>query len=306
MTSPAQGPRHERKADVGAAVADRARRGRGSPVPSGDGGGTGGEDQPDDAYFDLMASVAARHWWYRARRALLAQLLDGRVAAGSTAVDVGCGTSETLDVLGSLGATTAVGTDLSPTALAHALRRSSRPAVVRSLAEAVPVRSAVASTLVSMDVIEHLDDDVAALREYRRVCRPGAVVVLSVPAYQWLWSEHDDRACHRRRYTAAMLERSVRAAGLEVERTTYVFSFLVPPAVLVRRTPLRRLFPPTDEEASSFHPAVDAVLARLATLERRWLRHRSLPFGLSVLCVARVPAACGGIGRHDRADRDHP
>jgi predicted unusual protein kinase regulating ubiquinone biosynthesis (AarF/ABC1/UbiB family)/SAM-dependent methyltransferase len=249
------------------------------------------EAQPDDEYFDVMASVASTHWWYEGRRRLVAELLAGRIRPDAVALDVGCGTSETLDVLEALGARVAVGTDLSEHALDHAIRRRPRPRVLRSLAEHLPFADASVGALVSMDVIEHVDDDVVALREYVRVCEPGAVVLLTVPAYEWLWSEHDERAAHRRRYTADGLAAAARAAGLVVERTSYYYSFLLPPAVLLRRTPLRRLSPPTDEEASSLGPAVDAALAGLAAAERRAMRRLDVPAGLSIVLVGRTPGA---------------
>jgi predicted unusual protein kinase regulating ubiquinone biosynthesis (AarF/ABC1/UbiB family)/SAM-dependent methyltransferase len=255
------------------------------------------EVQPDDEYFEVMASVASTHGWYEGRRRLVAQLLDGRIRPDAVALDVGCGTSETLDVLEALGARAAVGTDLSELALDHAMRRTPRPRVLRSLAEHLPFADGSVGALVSMDVIEHVDDDVVAIREYVRVCEPGAVVLLTVPAYEWLWSEHDERAAHRRRYTAGGLEASARAAGLVVERASYYYSFLLPPAVLLRRTPLRRLSPPTDEEASSLGPAVDGVLAGLAAAERRAMRSVDLPAGLSIVLVGHTAGAPGAPTR---------
>jgi ubiquinone/menaquinone biosynthesis C-methylase UbiE len=250
--------------------------------------------QPDAAYFALMAEVAETHWWYVGRRAILADLLRGRVPAGGTAVDVGCGTGEVLHLLAGMGATTAAGTDLSPDALAVARERGGR--VLRSVAETLPFRSASADVLVSLEVIEHLDDDVRALREYVRVAKPGATVVVTVPAYAWLFSEHDVRAAHRRRYSRTALQTAVEAAGLEIERTTGYYAFLVPLAAVLRKTPLRRLFPATDEEVSSM-PVVDTVFRLLAGLERRWLRRRDLAVGLSFAVVARVPQDGGSRTR---------
>ena len=253
----------------------------------------GVEAQPDDAYFDVMASSVESHWWYEGRRRLLAQLLAGRLRPDAVALDVGCGTSESLDVLEAGGARVAVGTDLSAHALAHAIRRSPRPRVMRALAEHLPFPDATVGALVSMDVIEHVDDDVVALEEYVRVCQPGAPVVLTVPAYEWLWSDHDDWAAHRRRYTAPQLRRAARDAGIVVDTCSYYYAFLLPPAALLRRTPLRHLTADTPEEASSFGPTLDRVLAALSSLERWWLRRWSIPFGLSIVLVGRTP---GGEG----------
>jgi hypothetical protein len=138
-----------------------------------------------------------------------------------------------------------------------------------------------------MDVIEHLDDD-AALAEYHRVLRRGGLVLLTVPAYQWLWSEHDDWAAHRRRYTRPRLVAAVERAGFRPLRTTYFNSFLLPPAAVLRRTPARRLVTVQQDELGAASPAVDRVMTGLAAVERRWARgRRTVPFGLSIVTLAR-------------------
>ncbi len=245
--------------------------------------------QPDDAYFDVMAEQARRHWWYRARRALAHEVLvsDGPPAGG--AIDVGCGTGENMAMLADEGRRMAVGTDLSVYALRHAVGEG-RP-VLAARAEDLPFASGAAAVLASMDVIEHLDDDALALSEYRRVLHPGGALLITVPAYMALWSEHDEWAAHRRRYRAAQLRAVVEGAGFVVTRCTYYNSFLVPPAWLLRRTPLRRLVKGSDDEVGASSPVVDRVFSTLAAIERWWARRWRVPFGLSILLVARKPLA---------------
>lgn len=248
-------------------------------------GGTG----PGAGYFDVMDHHVDGHWWYAARRALLAEVLADRVGPGSVAVDAGCGAGGSLAVLDGLGAGLVVGTDLVPEALANARARVGRATLVASRAEQLPVRSGGADVVISLDVIEHLDDDAAALLEYRRVLRPGGTLVVSVPAYPGLWSHHDEWAGHRRRYTSETLAIAVGGAGFEIERATHVFSFLVPPAVLLRRTPLRHLVSGSDEDAAA-SPLVSKLLGGAARAERAVLRRTDrLPLGLSLLTVARAP-----------------
>ncbi|MCC5950772.1 MAG: methyltransferase domain-containing protein [Acidimicrobiia bacterium] len=256
-----------------------------------------GDVQPDDAYFDLMAEVSQTHWWYRARRRWMAQELGPHLAVGARAYDIGCGTADAMATLRELGATPVVGTDLSAHVLGRVASRPEVPAVMVARAERLPFADRTASTLISMDVIEHLDDDVAALGEFRRVLRPGGAVFLTVPAYAWLWSEHDERAAHRRRYSRTTLVRVVEEAGFAVDRATYLFSFLVPLAAVVRRTPMRRFFAATDEETSTVHPAIEAVFARMAALEQRAGRRFDIPFGLSILVVAHWPGDPSPSGR---------
>jgi hypothetical protein len=125
------------------------------------------------------------------------------------------------------------------------------------------------------------------LTEYRRVLTNEGLLLLTVPAYQWLWGEHDVRAAHRRRYRVGGLTAVVSAAGFDVLYTTYYNSFLVPPAAALRRTPLRRLVKETDEEVGNSSAFVSKVMTKLSNLERRVALRRSVPFGLSILLVGR-------------------
>lgn len=242
--------------------------------------------------YEVMAATEREHWWFRAKRALV---LQESAAAGvdpdGLAVDVGCGTGAVLGALATRHPRV-VGTDLSLLAAARAaaiVGREAGPVLAR--AEALPLRNGAATLLTSLDVLEHLDDDVAVLGELARVVRPGGVLVLAVPAYEWAWSDHDVALGHRRRYTAPRLRRVVEDAGLECVKVTYFHSWLAPIAFLVRKTPLRRLVRGDEEEASDVGPTVNRLFAALTTIERWVIRRVSVPFGLSVLLVARRPPA---------------
>ena len=243
--------------------------------------------QPDDAYFDRMARHARTHWWYEGRRRLVGQVLEARLARDATVVDVGCGTGDNLPLFDGLTSGPVGAVELSAHAIRHAPRSDGGARATIALAERLPYRTGAADLLASMDVIEHLDDDAVALAEYRRVLRPGGMLLLTVPAYQWLWSRHDVTAAHRRRYGQRHLAAVVEAAGFVVERVTGFNSFLVPPAALLRRTPLRRLSrAEADDDLGESTPALSRAIAGLGTAERRLLRRHDLPFGLSILLVA--------------------
>lgn len=243
--------------------------------------------QPDEAYFDVMAHHARTHWWYEGRRRLVQSVLGSSRGADDRGplIDVGCGTGDNTAALATAWGGPVLGTDLS----LYAMKAGGAKGVLMAYAEQLPFESGSAGAITSMDVVEHLDDDVVGLREYRRVLRPGGLLLLTVPAYQWLWSEHDVRAAHRRRYVARTLTAAVTTAGFAVERTTYFNSFLVPPAAMLRRTPLRRFAGETDEEVGESSPFVGKVMNGLSRAEHRWTRRHRLPFGLSILLTARRP-----------------
>ncbi len=248
---------------------------------------------PDDsgmaaATFDVMHGVEREHWWFSAKRALLREALADLRPRG-LAVDVGCGTGAVLDELAALGYPQILGTDLDPHAIAlTATRLPEGACVARAVAEALPLADSSVDVLSSLDVVEHLRDDVLALREYRRVLRPGGTLVLAVPAYMWAWSEHDVELGHERRYVRAELEEVVTAAGFVDVRARYFHSWLVPLAFALRRTPLRALVKDAPAESVSMGGAGQNALGhRLSAVDRR----AGLPFGLSLFLVARAPEA---------------
>lgn len=238
--------------------------------------------------YEAMARVERDHWWFVAKRLLLRQHLRNRPGHRGLVVDVGCGSGGTLDELRELGFRRVIGTDADPRALCHAAARASGAShVVGALAERLPLRSCAADVLTSLDVVEHLDDDVRALREYRRVLRPGGELVLTVPAYAWAWSSHDVALGHRRRYTRGPLEEALVAAGFVDVRTRYFHSWLVPVALVLRKTPLRRLVAHSQaEEVSRGGRWQNELGHRLAAVDRRV----ALPFGLSLFASAQRPA----------------
>lgn len=238
---------------------------------------------PDRGYFDVMADHGSSHWWYVARRRLVTDLLGPR-RRGGVAVDVGCGTGHTLATLRELGYGPVLGSDLEDYALRHA-----GATVVCADARSLPLPDAVAGCVVALDVLEHIADEHAALGEWRRVLQPRGTLVVTVPAYQSLYSDFDRWACHERRYSRSRLRDRLVAAGFEVDRLSHFNSFLVPPAWAARRTPLRRYVQGGGEDASGGLVA-GRVLGALAAAERRALRRRDLPAGLSIVALATARA----------------
>ena len=262
----------------------RIARARPDPVPSPAGDAGSGMSA---ATFDVMHRVEREHWWFSAKRALVVQALSSVGGPRGLAVDVGCGTGAVLDDLVALGHPQVLGTDLDPHALRlTALRLPEGAGVARAVAEALPLPTGTVDVLTSLDVVEHLVDDVLALREYARVLRPGGRLLLAVPAYAWAWSEHDVALGHQRRYGRARLEEVVTAAGFVDVQVRWFHSWLVPLAFGLRRTPLRRLVAGRPIESVSMGGArQNAVGHALAGLDRR----TPLPFGLSLFLTATRP-----------------
>src|ERR1700677_2804003 len=186
-----------------------------------------------DRDYELQTHRAEdRHWWYRGRRQVLERAIDDlRLPARARILDAGCGSGRNMLELARHG--TVTGVELSPTSVTLARERAVGEVIEGSVLD-MPFDSASFDLAVSLDVIEHLQDDLAALRELRRVIAPGGSLLITVPAYQWLWSGHDEINHHHRRYTRRSLQHVAEQAGWKQARTTYFNSLLLPVAILLR------------------------------------------------------------------------
>jgi SAM-dependent methyltransferase len=189
---------------------------------------SGLEDWVYQEHYDLED----RHWWFRARRRVLWALVRrAQISPSPRILDAGCGTGRNLVEFGRLGP--AEGVDLSAQAVEFCHRRGLL-GVREAAVESLPFEDGRFDLIFATDVIEHIDDDAAALNELRRVAAPGARLIITVPAYNWLWSWHDTSWHHKRRYTKRLLRNRVSATGWEPRVETYFYATLLPPVALVR------------------------------------------------------------------------
>jgi SAM-dependent methyltransferase len=247
----------------------------------------------DQRLMKAMLDVDEHHWWYRGRRRIIRAELD-RLALPSSAVvlDAGCGSGRTIQELVDYGEVR--GVELDPEAAGVARSRGHEVEIGRL--EELPWDDATFDLITCLDVIEHTPDDRATLGELRRVCRPGGWLLVTVPAYQALWSQHDEANHHYRRYSRSSLRFAAVAAGWVVERITSFNTVLLAPAAAVRVAQRRH------SNDGSYTPELrlgpewlNAALERPLRLEARWLsRGRTLPAGLSLLAVMRKPLVAPG------------
>jgi SAM-dependent methyltransferase len=233
--------------------------------------------------LEAMLALDERHWWYRGRRRMLDALLAGLdLRAGGSVLDAGCGSGRTLDQLARFG--DPHGVELNPIALSAARARGH--AVRGAPVEAIPHPEASFDLVTCLDVIEHTDDDAVALRELRRVTRPGGRLVVSVPAHPRLWSRHDEVNGHRRRYTRRSLRAAAEPAGWHVERMTGFNVFYLAPAALVRI--VRRDGREGGSELELTPPRLDSLLELPLRAEAALVRRgANLPPGLTLMAVLR-------------------
>ena len=241
-----------------------------------------------DRDYELQTHRAEdRHWWYRGRRKVIEDVLTGLgLPPRARILDAGCGSGRNMIELARHG--TVTGVELSQTSVELARARGYGEVVAGSVLE-MPFPEASFDLAVSLDVIEHLQDDLAALRELRRAVAPGGALLVTVPAYQWLWSGHDVINHHHRRYTRRTLETVAERAGWRQVRTTYFNSLLLPAAIVLRV--LDRFNTKTTESSldlwippEPLNRLLEAPLELEAALIKRGGR---IPAGLSLLAVFR-------------------
>lgn len=240
--------------------------------------------------YAIMREVEDKHWWYVGRRRIIAAFLkricDDLREEGKDEpriLDIGCGTGGNLETLSSFGR--AEGVDISPEALDFCRARG-LDNVRQGAAETLPYQSEWFDLVTGLDVVEHLDDDVAGLREMRRVLRPGGRMLLFVPAFRFLWGVQDEVSHHRRRYTLKDLKRKLQQAGMAVERASYAnITFFGP--ILVGRLFMRLTGLRPASENNVNVSALNNVFGGVFGAERWWLSRMNFPFGVSIICVAK-------------------
>ena len=188
----------------------------------------------DSSLWDAIAKVERRHWWFQGRREIVARVLEARLPAGASVLDVGCGTGFVLERLAERFEVTGLEPDDSVRARAH-------PTIAAKLLRGGSDNlSALAGrtfdAVLMLDVLEHVDDDVEALQQVKPAIRPGGLLLATVPANPKLWSQHDVLNDHRRRYTAAAFRMLFGQAGLDLVHLTHINSRLYPLAWIHRLT----------------------------------------------------------------------
>jgi SAM-dependent methyltransferase len=244
------------------------------------------------------------HWWYVGLRELvhasLARYCPGYVKAGATnlkVLDAGCGGGRLLWELTEINGSGAVGLDLSKVSLSLCKERSTPKSVINKLVNSsvqeIPFLGESFDAVVSLDVLYHkgVTDDVAALREVKRVLKDGGILVINLPAYEFLSGPHDEAVHTRERYTKEKLAKRLKAAGFTLERITYRNTFLFPAVVISRA--LQRLGSGRKSAGAGASDLkmpfflINALLVMTLHLENFCLKVLNFPFGSSVFCVAR-------------------
>ena len=232
-----------------------------------------------------MVAHDTTHWWFVARRKIIAELVNRSLGHNRTAriLEVGAGTGSNLKLLSQFGRVDAIEPD--DKARAYASERS-KVAVRGGYLPDVPLDDAAYDLIVMLDVLEHIPDDKAALTALRPKLAPRGGLLITVPAVPWLWSDHDVLHHHQRRYTPRTLRRAVEETGYRVRYMTHFNTALFPAIAAVRAlNKLRGAQGADDKMPAEF---VNTLLEKIFASERLVLRYGSLPFGVSIGLIGEV------------------
>lgn len=245
--------------------------------------------------YERSFASEGEHWWFRAKRLLVLSLLRRYGRLGGRGLDVGCGTGGMLQALAGEG--TWVGVDAEPLALAFSKKRGVGR-LVEGSATALPFRAGAFDACLCLDLLYHraVVSDAAALAECHRVLADGGLLVVTDSALAWLRSAHDDAVHGARRYSRGEICARVRAAGFTIVFASYVYC-LVFPAIAAFRLGRRLRRERAGSDVFPLPRALTAALLAVQAVERALLRLVPLPFGSSVLCVARKPEGSDGPPR---------
>jgi len=243
----------------------------------------------DEQFYPRYNDHEDRHWWFIGRRKIFLRLLDrelGSERRDRRVLDVGCGTGTMLGYLERYGQAEGIDADEQAVSFCRA-RGLDRVQHVDN--GSLPFPDETFDLVTALDVIEHIDDDAGVVRELHRVLRPDGRLLVSVPAYPWMWGPQDDISHHKRRYVAKELRQVLEDADLALQRLTYFNTVLFPPIAAIRvLRPYKRGSQDVQSDFELTKPGkVNALLARLFAMEAPVVSRARLPFGVSILALAR-------------------
>jgi SAM-dependent methyltransferase len=241
----------------------------------------------DRSAYDQYFQLEQHHFWRVSRREMVLDMVERYRPADTSLrlLDIGGACTLVSRELRRFGTVTVVEPD-APTA-EFARKELELDVRVGSLPDDLPVEGPF-DVITLLDVLEHIDDDLGALRPVRELLRPGGLLLVTVPAVPWLWSAHDVSVHHRRRYLRGGLESLLQEAGFTVERLTYHTSLLFPVVAVQRAASRMRGIDPNAKYDVKVPPApVNALFRSVMKLEASLMKHADLPIGSSLVAVCR-------------------
>ncbi|MBI2613521.1 MAG: class I SAM-dependent methyltransferase [Candidatus Levybacteria bacterium] len=234
-----------------------------------------------DLYGDLYLQEE-RHWWHISKRNVVKKMLGAILHNKNIKIlDIGCGAGKTMDMLSYFG--TIWGLDNNKRALSFCKKRGFRHLVLADAAD-TGFENDFFDVITMLDVLEHTEKN-STLQETKRILKPRGSMIITVPAYQWLWSAWDEVLKHKKRYTKHDLEETVRKNGFTVVRSSYMYSFLVLPIFIFRK--LKSQKNSYESDFSTNPSIINFLFALFSNIERYFVVRGWIPFGTSLILVCK-------------------
>ena len=233
--------------------------------------------------YELMDRVEQDHFWFIAKRRYLSVVLDKYFSQGGKMLDVGCGTGAVMESLKNRGDIS--GVDMSDAALTYCRQKGLK--VEKGLANAMTYSESTFDIVFALDVLEHLDNPVGAVKEISRVLKDDGLFIATVPAHQWLWSHHDESMHHKKRYSKQVFAELFKG-DFDILVISWIHSFILLPVILVRL--LRNILKSVDNDSDVKEPSpvINKIMSLVYSVEIALFKvFYYLPFGLSLLVVAK-------------------
>jgi len=235
--------------------------------------------------YDIEWNLERSHWWFTGRRRLLKTLLSFlKIRRDSTVIDVGCGVGSNLTLLKSMGFKV-IGIDSEIYSLSFAKKLSGVFLINGNLLR-LPIKSNSIDLIVATDILEHLNEDTIGIKEIHRTLAREGMVVLTVPAFEFLWGTQDVVGMHKRRYSKKEFLRKLEHEGFTILKSSY-FNFILFTPILFARRMIRLLGLKIASENEINFPLINFFLKAIFSLESFILRYFPFPLGVSIFCIAQ-------------------
>jgi SAM-dependent methyltransferase len=230
--------------------------------------------------------IESSYWWFVARNNILLNSINQlcNISKNDYVLDVGCGTGGFAEQISKESNVICV--DTSKTALDYCQRRGLKNLVNSTLEDFEKINTENIKLITMLDVVEHIDDDKSVIESAYRICADKGILLVTVPAYQWLWSHHDEMHMHKRRYTKTQVSDLISNAGFKIQYSTYFNSFLFLPGLL-KRFVENITGTKKDTPVDKVSPFMNSIFTKLFSYEGHFLPRTTFPFGMSILIIAK-------------------
>jgi ubiquinone/menaquinone biosynthesis C-methylase UbiE len=239
----------------------------------------------DRAEYGRMQAFEENYWWHVGRRYLFHDLLDAmNLPKGAKIVDIGCGSGKNMELFSRYGEVT--GVDMDEEALQFCRERGFNNLILTDGTKLAQIPDSSFDLVTAIEVLEHIERDNDALNDWYRILKPGGRLLLSVPAYMWLFGSHDKALHHFRRYDRSSLLGKLRKQGFVVKKATYFVTIVFPALALYRLVSRNR---PAQTSYVEVPNILNNFFSYLLGVESKLVRFSRLPFGSSIVVIAKKP-----------------